>query len=253
MTSPEITSLTQARLQRRSEEANSLAPVVSWADFWTYKFDWKQGEHTAVIGPTGSGKTVLSMALLPRRTYVAAFATKPRDKTMNALKASDKFVQIKEWRSMPPRLYPKRILWPPAKSLYSVGQQRKEFRRAMEKIYLEGGWCVYIDELWFFIHHLKMEFEVRTYLLQARSMGISLMAATQRPAYVPLEIYDQSTHLFFYKDSDERNLKRISGIAWLSAKSVQHLVANLDRHQFLYINTRTGEMLRSKVEIKKGG
>jgi hypothetical protein len=55
---------------------------------------------------------------------------------------------------------------------------------------------------------------------------------------------DQSTHLFFWLDNDERNLKRLSGISWKSAKTVQGLIMNLDRYQVLYINTRTGEMAR---------
>jgi hypothetical protein len=81
---------------------------------------------------------------------------------------------------------------------------------------------------------------------------ISLVVATQRPAFVPLEVYDQSQHLFFWRDNDERNLKRISGISWLNAAYVQALVASLERHEVLYINTPTGLMYRTTAPFKEG-
>jgi hypothetical protein len=122
----------------------------------------------------------------------------------------------------------------------------------MECIYRTGCWCVYWDELWYMIHQLKMELELRTYLQQARALKISLMVGTQRPAFVPLEIYDQSTHLFFWRDNDESNLRRISGISYLSAVAIRSLVANLEPHEFLYINTKTGQMIRSTAP-RRGG
>lgn len=46
-----------------------------------------------------------------------------------------------------------------------------------------------------------------------------------------------------------RNLERISGIAWQDARPVRHLVASLEPHQFLYINTRSGKMFRSRTPV----
>lgn len=226
---------------------DTAMPRVTWDEFRNYIFDWRQGEHVGLIGPTGSGKSTLALNMLDRRKYVVAFATKRKDKTLAALR-KDGFVKLKEWQRLNPNQFPKRLLWPPAEHLYAIGEQRKEFRHAFEEIYKDGGWCVYIDELWVFIHHMKLEFEVRTYLQQSRSLGISLVAGTQRPKFVPLEIFDQSTHLFFWLDNDENNLKRISGIAWLSASMIKSAVARLDKHEFLYINTVTGEMYRSIAE-----
>lgn len=226
---------------------DTAMPRVSWDEFSNYIFDWRQGEHVGLIGPTGSGKSTLALNILGRRKYVTVFATKPKDKTLNELR-HDGYKRIKTWEPMNPAQFPRRLLWPPAKNLYAVGDQRKEFRKAFELIYEDGGWCVYIDELWVFIHHMKLEFEIRTYLQQSRSLGISLIAGTQRPKFVPLEIFDQSTHLFFWLDNDEANLKRISGIAWLSASMIRSAVARLDPHEFLYVNTRTAEMYRSIAE-----
>lgn len=230
-----------------ASHVDTAMPRVDWNEFLTYIFDWRQGEHVGLIGPTGSGKSTLALNILDRRKYVTAFVTKPKDKTLNMLR-HDGFVRLRSWQQLNPAQYPRRLLWPPANNLYSVGDQRKEFQKAFERIYEDGGWCVFIDELWVFIHHMRLEFEVRTYLQQSRSLGISLVAGTQRPKFVPLEIFDQSTHLFFWLDNDENNLKRISGIAWLSASIIRSAVARLNPHEFLYVNTRTGEMYRSIAE-----
>lgn len=163
----------------------------------------------------------------------------------------DGYNKIETWFSYPPRDMPRRVLWPDATNIDSVDLQRRVFSDAFEKIYREGGWCVAVDELWFFVNILKLERYVKMYLLQARSLGISFVAATQRPVSVPVEVYDQSTHLFFWRDNDRRNLDRLSEINSRSSALVRELVANLERYQVLYVNTRTGEMYRTKAPVPR--
>lgn len=238
--------------RRRTEMANSEAPQLTWDEFTTKVFRWRQGEHCALIGPTGSGKTTLALALLEFRKYVVALGTKPKDPTLSMLIKRGGFKRYDKWERISVEMAPKRVLWPDATTLHSAKIQQERFREAFAAIYREGGWCVYVDELWFLMHHLKLELEIKTYLQQARALLISLVIATQRPAHIPLEVYDQSTHLFFWRDNDERNLKRISGIAWLSADLVRHIVSRLERHEVLYINTRDGRMFRTKAPSPTG-
>lgn len=238
--------------QRLQSERDTMAPVVSWETFLAW-FRWRQGEHVGIIGPTGQGKTTFALAILPKRQYITVLATKPRDESLTAFASEQGFTKVEQWdRKADPYITPRRILWPDASSLYSALKQRGVFRHALSSMYTQGNWTVYIDELWYMIHHLKLEPEVRVYLLQARSNGVSLVVGTQRPAHIPLEVYDQSSWLVFFRDNDESNLKRISGISWLSKKVVQSLVANLDEYQALVINTRTGKMVRTTVETEGG-
>jgi len=226
------------------------APRIPW-DVFVRQLDWDAGEHFGLIGPTGQGKTTMLLNLLPLHPYVVVFATKPSDATMDALIATG-YLKMEWWQSLDPAYYPRRVVWPDATRLGSVPHQYEVFLDAFERIYREGGWTLAIDELRYFMDVLKgrptqkpLGEYIKLYLMQARSLSISLVVATQRPAFVPLEVYDQSTHLMFWRDNDETNLKRLSGISWRSADLIRGIVANLDTYQVLYINTRTGKMLRT--------
>jgi hypothetical protein len=253
VTAPDIT-LNGEDLQGNVLVADD-APQVHWNDFgpW-FARQWGQGQHVAIIGPTDSGKSTLAYNLLPIHIWVVIFATKPRDKTLNAMTYSPKgvrnkvpagqYVKLDKWKNLNMRKYPRRILWPNALDLYSSERQRQVFQEALSIIYREGGWTVYLDELWFMSADLGLTHEVRTYLQQSRSNEVTLVVSSQRPSRIPVEVYDQSRHLFFSRDNDERNLSRISGIAWKSRKIIMNYVANLEPHEFLYVNTRSGIMCR---------
>jgi len=221
-------------------------PLVPWPAF-VPRFRWRQGEHVALIGPTGSGKTHAAFWLLPMRDYVTILATKPRDTSLARFGRKHGYRKLAEWGKLSPRRFPRRILWPNARDVNAAPKQAAAFTEALQRIYVAGGWCVYIDELWFVCHQLKLTHLIRVYLQQARSMGISLVVASQRPAWIPVEVFDQSTHLFFWRDNDERNLSRMAGIGWLSANTIRQAIASLPQYHVLYVNTRTGEMMITKM------
>lgn len=229
-------------------------PFLSWERFFPrLAGEWKQGEHLSIIGPTGLGKTTLALNLLPLRRYIVVFATKPRDDVMRGLIVEEHYKHIKRWTGrISPVNVPKRVLWPDAKKIDATETQKAVFKEAFHKIYTDGAWTLFLDEMWYLVNHLNLGHEVRTYLLQARSLKISLMLAAQRPAWVPVEVFDQSTHLFFFRENDHRNLKRIASIGFLDQEVIQNAVAQLPIHHCLYINSRTGEMLTTKAPKKEG-
>jgi hypothetical protein len=231
---------------QRMAELSQTAPRIPWDIFIQRYFKWGHGQHIGMIGPTGQGKTTLLMNILPLHPYVVVFATKPQDESMDTLIRTG-YVKMERWQSLDARQFPRRVLWPNARSLDSAEYQARVFHHAFHAIYLEGGWTVALDETWYVNNTLGLTNDIKMYLLQARSLKISLVCATQRPANVPLEIYDQSSHLFFWRDNDETNLRRLSGISWRSAELVRRIVSNLEEFQVLYINTRTGQMLRTRA------
>jgi energy-coupling factor transporter ATP-binding protein EcfA2 len=226
------------------------APRIPWDVFITEIFKWRQGEHCALIGPTGQGKTTLMLNIMPLHPYTVAFATKPADETMDALLRAG-WLRMQYWPSgfwggLDPDKYPRRVLWPDATQLGSEPKQQAVFQDAFAKIYREGGWTVGVDEQWFLETVLRLKRTVQTFLLQTRALKISMVLNSQRPAWISVETFSSATHLFLWRNNDETDLRRLGGIGWLSADLIRSLVASLEMHQYLYINTRTGYMCRSK-------
>lgn len=226
-------------------------PHLPWSQFYENAFVWNQGEHVGMIGPSGQGKTNLCLLILPKRDYVTVLATKPRDKTLDLYAKALHYKKIAKWNpKMKVDKYPRRILWPDASHLrQSKDIQRNAFLDALDHIYYDGGWCVVWEELWWIAQQLGMTQEAKTFLQQGRSMDISNVMATQRPAWVPLEVYDNSTHLFFWADNDETNLRRISSIGSFNSAAIRARITTLAKHEVLYVNTRDKVMYTTRPPL----
>lgn len=221
-------------------------PALSWQDFLSYFYgEWKQGEHVTLIGPTGSGKTTLALRLLPRRSYVAILACKPKDTTMDEVLRAG-YTRMKVWS---PDISDHAVLWPEVGSINSIGKQKEVFRNALHSVYRSGGWALYIDEATYLSDFLGLKKELSMLWQQGRSLGVSLVAGTQRPAYIPLYAYDQATHLFFWRDNDRVNLQRASNLGGMDASFIRDVISSLEKHEVLYVNTRTGERYTTKPEV----
>lgn len=229
--------------------------MLDFDDFRTYVLDWRQNQHLGLVGPTGQGKSNMLYWLLQDRAFVTYFATKIKDETLDAYAAKGGYVRIESWPPKKGRLIkrqlkaaemPRRLLWPDATDIHSEAAQVKAFHAAISDIYRDGGWCTVWDDYWYLIHILGLEKQSKKMLLNARSNDIPFVVGTQRPAGNRLvELFDQAHHLFFFRDQDEPNLKRIGGVGSQSSRLIQGFVANLDPFQALYINTRTGWMYRT--------
>lgn len=215
-------------------------PRIAWEDFLA-DFVWNQGEHVTLLGPTGQGKTTLAREILPRRDWVVTFGTKAKDETLNAMIKQEGFKRQKEW---PPPPHVRRVvLWPDmSKPTYKVEQQRV-FYEALSEIYKSGGWCVYLDELRYICDTLKLGELVEVLWQQGRSLGISVVGGNQRPRFVPLNAYDQATHLFVWNFNDKENAKRLSEIVGVDEKEVTAVIRGLPKYDVLYINANTHDMV----------
>ena len=216
------------------------------------EFRWRQGEHLAAIAPTGAGKTTLFSELMPYRKYNIMFGTKPADSTYDKiLKLGYKRIEsVSEIRSY----HHNYLLWPSQRKTIpeTLIAQRKAFQEAFDFIVAQRAWTVWVDESKYIAEMLRLRTELTYCLEQHRSIDATVICGAQRPAFLPLSVLSNSSHIFMWKTTLDTDAKRLGDIGGVDAKEVMSIAKSLDRHEFLYIRTRGTEakIIRSQVERK---
>lgn len=228
----------------------ALPAPTPWSEFIS-SLDWQQGEHVSIVGPTGSGKSTLALALLPRRSYTAVIAAKPRDATLDGLVRDHGYRRMLEWGPRPGEQ--RVLLWPRLSRPDQWRDARPIYEQALDRVYRHGNWALYLDEARVVCDERRPFLALAPYMrllwTQGRALGVSIVAATQRPAWVPPEMFDQATHLMFFRDGNANNVKSIAGLVGVDEAIVRDGVPQLDPYEVLYVNPREGRVVRTRVEL----
>lgn len=227
---------------------------LSPAEFWPL-FDRRYGratrdqaEHVTILGPTGTGKSTLAMRIAERRPHVAQLIEKPRDELLlRALRAGGyRPVEILPDSGGARRVY----LWPPAGDVTDEPGQRRVFRDVLRRAGRVGVWHVVCHEAAYLVDPLGLAPELKYSLRMGRSNGHALILCSQRPAWLPRDVYSQASHLFLFGTNDHEDLKKIGGLNGMDSRRVRDAVARLgdsgDPHRFLYCGTRDGMVAVSR-------
>ncbi|MHB1357048.1 MAG: hypothetical protein ACYCZF_13855 [Anaerolineae bacterium] len=202
----------------------------------------------AAIAPTGAGKTTLFAELLPLRQYNIFLGTKLDDPLYRRImrqgyKRIGDISEVKPWEN-------NLLLWPkPGKTIrdtYAI--QRGVIADALDSIVKQGSWTVWIDECKYVAEQLGLSKELTFCLEQLRSINGTTINGAQRPAWLPRSVLANSTHVFLWRTNDREDAKRLSDIGGVDSRYVLSEAKLLSKHEFIYVNARTGEILKSQVK-----
>lgn len=212
---------------------------MDFADF-IEDFDrrWEPGQHIALVGPTGVGKTTFAAHLLPRRKYVLALDPKGGDSTLRTLEQHG-FVRCSSW---PP---PKQIMraiddGEPARLIISHPWRTSEDKpkliallgKAIDGAFEMGGWTLYVDELQLAADRRMggLSEKIEQNLIAARDRKVSVVTSFQRPANVPRTAGDQSTYLVVWYTRDTDVVRRLAEMMGRPGYEIRAAMKGLDRH-----------------------
>lgn len=209
---------------------------------------WYQGEHVLIAAPTRTGKTTLAEQLLKRRTAVCCLVSKTADVTFD--KTFLDYTRAYDWPG--PRDAHKILLWPKRQKTLvdKVEYQRVIFKRALDAIGTQRGWCVMVDEFHWLSQFLRLDREDAILQHEGSGAATTVVNLTQRPAWIPQISYSSATHAFIGKTSHKDDLKKLSDFGSTDAKSVIETIQAMGRHDLLYINPM-GDMVPRVINTRQ--
>jgi hypothetical protein len=240
------------------------APFLPWAELFAHlETTFKQGDHVAIIGPTGTGKTHMALEIAEIRDWVLVVACKPKDPLItDAVKRGyyripGNSLEIPYTDGKP--VHNRVIYWPrlPDGAAGKVAKhnllkaekaiQQPLVGGALGYVRRQGNWCLVIDEGTWVCRDLKLQTDIDSALQNFRTLNASIIILGQRPAWMGKYVMSQPSHIFLFQTSQHDDLKSLGEISGVNNHIVRQVVAQLDHktHECLYIGTRSRELYRT--------
>lgn len=236
--------------------ASSVFDTVPWSEF-VKDFRWRQGQHAAIIKPTGGGKTTLEGAILsvsPPAPCTVVLVTKVYDKTFpKQFPAEAGWKRVEEWP--PPRHYKRVLLWPRYDDCRTIpeiiAKQKRVFTHALDSIFMERGWTVVFDEEHYQCEMLGLYQRITMFHTQGRSSGLTCVDGVQRPVSVPKATFSGAHHAFVGNTTDVDDFKKIKELGTKYKQDIVLVAPELDEFEFLYVPSRLKgrEPVRTTVDL----
>lgn len=228
------------------EEEGTLA--VPWEAFqrWFAK-RWEPGQHIALVGPTGSGKTTTAVQLCALRPWVLACDIKGGDSTL----AKSGWPRITKW-PLPGRVFDKiqdgrefrAIIGDSARGSEAMERRRRLIHQVLNDVWQQGGWTVFVDDLQLLTdtrRSANLALQLEDFLVAARDAKVSIVSNLQAPRRVPRAASDQASWLVIYLTRDTDLVARLAEMAGRPREEIRGAVRGLRRPCILVVGTNPGE------------
>ena len=205
---------------------------------------WSQGEHIAIAGRTGRGKTTLARDLLGIRRWVIALAVKRDDDTLATFPKAG-YRKLRRW---PPNWDDEHVVfWPRPKDLDDIGQQARLVKQVLNDVFRNGGWALLLDDLAYTANVLGFKRYITVMFNQSRSSGVSLVSCMTQPSSVsqsiPSEAWRQVRFVVSFKYHATRDMEVIAGMMGYPPKVVEHWMDQLGPRDFLAYDNDVDEVV----------
>lgn len=225
-----------------------MTNVLSWSDmdalFGEHLNEFHKinsGMHVALLGTTRGGKTTLATGGASGRGILSHWedclvldSTGDPGTIKDYGKPVTKFGAIRGHRRL---------------SVNSMSDKNRELiYKYMNRAVAQGNIAIYADELRQLSDKKFFGLEPilnHTWLFTAKR-GVSLVAGSQAPRWLPSSFYDQSKTHFIFGMRDRRAMKRLAEISG-DVDTLEMVIPNLQRFQFAYVGM-DGEVSISKFE-----
>lgn len=247
-----------------SNDLDSQAPFVPWATLYAYmKREFQQGDHVAVLGPTGSGKTHIALAVAEMRGYVLLVAVKPKDPLVDDAIARGYWPAPTDKLEIPyvdnKPMHKRVIFWPrltdkqrraiPDSQILSAerAMHRPRIQGALGYVRQNGHWTIVLDEGTYVCRDLGLQRDIDSALMHFRTLDSSIIILGQRPSWMGRYTLSSPTFLFLFNTNDREDRKSLGDVSGVDTASIRDIVGNLsyERHEFLMVDTRRRRLFRS--------
>lgn len=207
-------ALNSANLQNEAEGTQVIAARWDLFEQW-FRDTWEPGQHVALIGPTGEGKSTFAVHVLKNRKYVLALDPKGEDETL----AASGFQRITSWPlsskvrddiadGKPARL----IVGGSVRTAADKKQLVGLMHQVIEGVRGEGRWTVYADEFQLLADRRMygLDKPIEELLVAARSKGTSVVTSFQAPSWVPKAATRQATFCVVWPTRDVNMVKVVA-------------------------------------------